>query len=157
MEINEKDMNEQEKELLIKDLCERLPYGVICYAPDNEYGETGVLYSLDPFEKYDPNTYIQYPRGNVLTLFISDIKPYLRPLSSMTDNEKEELKLAFHCDYADDECMEYTVGGSVDTDVFSVYYADCVKLKSWLDSKMLDYRGLIPKGLALEAKEGMYN
>jgi len=67
-----------------------------------------------------------------------ECKPYLRPMYTMTDDEFSELKNAY---WTCPEDATYCIYGNID----------------WLDKNMFDYRGLIPKGLALEAKEGMYN
>ena len=64
------NMNKKDKELLLKDLCARLPYGVIV---EDRNGTHTLNY------------------GNT-ELYTEHIKPYLRPLSSMTKEEYEELK-----------------------------------------------------------------
>lgn len=130
-------MTKEEKELLLKDLCMRLSYGVICYAPDNEYGENGILYSVSPFEKDEPNIWIEYPTDNILSLFVSEIKPYLRLLPKMTKKEKKEydkLRMSFYKNAKDASLV----------------------LIDWLNAHHFDHRGLIEKGLAIEAPEGMY-
>lgn len=125
-------MTQEEKQLLLKDLCARLPYGVICFAPDYEYGDIGKLWCIEPFEDLDPQITVQYPKGNTITKFCSEVKPYLRPMSSMTDEEWKEYN--------------QTIGKS-----FS--FTDEV---DWLNKNMFDYRGLIEKGLAIESPDGMY-
>ncbi len=127
-----------DRELLVTDLCQRLPYKVICYAPDNEYGETGILYSVDPFDETDPNIYIQYPKGNILSFFPSEINPYLRPMSDVTPEEREELD-------------------SIIITIINEDYTQSVRYTEYLNRHHLDWRGLIPKGLALAAPEWMYN
>ena len=63
-----------------------------------------------------------------------DIKPYLRPMSSMTEEERRTYdNLA--CDF-----NEISMSNSID----------------WLNENMFDFRSLIPMGLALEAEKGMY-
>ena len=119
-------MTQEEKELLLKDLCARLQYGVVYHRND---GANIKLNAID------------VERG--LLNYTDDIderecKPYLRPISSMTDDEFSELKNAY---WTCPEDETYCIYGNID----------------WLDKNMFDYRGLIPKGLALEAKEGMYN
>lgn len=73
-----------------------------------------------------------------------DFKPYLRPLSSMNDKEQKEFA-QFHCvklcPIIVDRCLTI---------------ANESKMIDWLNSHYFDYRGLIEKGLALEASEGMY-
>lgn len=123
-------MRQEDKELLLKDLCARLLYNC------------RVFYEY--IDNLDNKTY-----GYSLTLntwcideFIANkavIKPYLRPMSSMTKEEKEEYKQFF------EDIEGY------------VYSIDCVPQVDWLNSHHFDYRGLIEKGLALEAPEGMYN
>lgn len=123
-------MTQEDKQLLLKDICARLPYKVkgvyartdiknlsICEITAHLYGE--LEESFNGKEKYE---------------FI----PYLRPMSSMTEEEENELvKIA-------------VMGGYNDT-VFNSYV-----VTDWLNKKMFDYRGLIEKGLAIEALEGMY-
>ena len=124
-------MKQEDKELLLKDLCSRLLYKVKCkYSGEIPMiGEVtnniGVLSNIHvdkdcPFEI----------NGGIYGF--ADVKPYLRPLSSMTEEENEEYikrnLYGFHWDFVD-----------------------------WCNSKHLDYRGLINKGLALEAPKDMYN
>ena len=114
-------MTKEDKELLLKDLCARLPYGVKMnvhhYYEDNDDG----IITLDVFWLYDIQIGSKW-----------EIKPYLRPMSSMTEEEwKEYLNLA-----------PFTNG----------WFA----VMDWLNARHFDYRGLIEKGLALEAPEGMY-
>ena len=118
-------MTKEDKELLFKDLCTRLPYHVRCkiWLQDGTT-EEGLLD-------------LQNNYGNVLQdAFyynkIKDIKPYLRPMSSIT--EEEEFKL--------NETTCYTQ--------FTLESYD------WLNVYHFDYRGLIEKGLAIEAPKGMY-
>lgn len=140
-------MIQEEKELVIKDLCARLLYGVICQMEDELIINDSTFYDRTLSERH-------------IELFRKHkgfyIKPYLRPLSSMTEEEREELKKLMNCDSVTDYSLEYTVGGQVDYDDFLVYYEESSKLIDWLNKKMFDYRDLIPKGLALEAKESMY-
>ena len=133
-------MEQNDKNLLIKDLCGRLPYGVVVH-----------------FEGWNPEKLTQIDLRELVFNDMGGIpKPYLRPLSSMTEEERDELKRIFNCDYVEFDCLDFTVGGSVDYDTFCMYYEHCAELIDWLNENHFDYRGLIPKGLALEAKEGMY-
>lgn len=127
----------QEKQLLTKDLCGRLPYGVICKTHFGNYellGIDGTTLHLDSpiYDEGDGYFDLEY----------MEIQPFLRPMSSMTEEEfKEYSKLwDLQDEYATDADIRFKV------DLFD-----------WLDKKMFDYRGLIPMGLALEAPEDMYN
>jgi hypothetical protein len=76
------------------------------------------------------------------------IKPYLRSMSSMTEDEKKEYRKTQITKWI--KSVDCTNGG---------YYVhrDTLKTFDWLNKHHFDYRGLIEKGLALEAPEGMYN
>ncbi len=66
-----------------------------------------------------------------------DTKPYLRPMESMTEEEKKTLNNILEYQYySDDSCM--------------------CEASDWLNENHFDYRGLIPWGLALEAPADMY-
>lgn len=112
----------EDKELLLKDLCGRLPYGVI-----------GLIHNANG---NDRNISIVGGDIDLLSHQFINIKPYLRPMSSMT---KEEF----------DKYEELEWDG--DFEHLSLPLLD------WLNKKMFDYRDLIKKGLALEAPEGMYD
>ena len=126
-------MTNKEKELLLKDLCARLPYGVIADC----VGERIKI-------KYvDPNIGMAYISNyNAATKWesIEVIKPYLRPMSSMTEEEDKDFAM-------------------LQTDFYSdgwLYPIAAVNMVDWLVAHHFDFRGLIPMGLALEAPEGMY-
>lgn len=120
----------QEDKLLLQDLCARLPYGVKA----QYYGSEEEMLIVDIIEAI----YTQPPVEIVIGQYgleIKDIKPYLRPMSSMTDEEKSQYNFYL---------------------TRIVFGYDASLLIDYLNKKMFDYRGLIPKGLALEAPEGMY-
>jgi len=130
-------MTQEEKELLLKDLCARLSYGVVVQEPDYYEAPLTIATMSEVFY-------------NGL-----EVKPYLRPMSSMTEEEKKELK-ADTCPegtgYFDEKyliCPMSHYGEQISYDFMSV-------ILEWLNSHHFDYRGLIGKGLALEAPEGMY-
>ena len=87
------------------------------------------------------------PDGRFIAYDITKIKPYLRPMSSMTNDERFE--------YLDFLKVEIQDGGYV-TENYVVSLADMPMLIDWLNAHHFDYRGLIKMGLALEAPEGMY-
>jgi hypothetical protein len=134
-------MKEEEKKLLFQDLSARLPHHVRVKVW-LKYGTT----EEGPLD-------LKHNYGNVLQdAFyynkIKDIKPYLRPLSSMTKEERE---------YIEDKCA-FTTMGPIGGNFGLVMPVIAVEwLIDFYNSHHLDWRGLISKGLALEAPEGMYN
>lgn len=132
-------MTQEEKKLLLKDLCARMPYWVkvkVRYFYEYQDGT---------FKKYDE---IKYFDAEILDLLISgdrsldDIKPYLRPMSSMTEGEKKEYQSLCEIHFDND--------GDAN---FMVYYFDTIESFDWLNKNMFDYRGLIPKDIALSTEE----
>lgn len=136
-------MNKEDKELVLKDLCARLPYGVKCQFEDTIRLTDG---KSSPF--YD---YILSARH--LDLFIKNknfyIKPYLRPMSSMTEEEKNYINYKWDAD----EYGNMMAFSSYEGGVSEIELADIVGFQDWLNKNMFDYRGLIEKGLAIEVTE----
>jgi hypothetical protein len=130
-------MVQEEKELLLKDLCARLPYEVICQMEDKLIINDSQFYDYTLSERH-----INLIRNHKNFY----IKPYLRPLSSMTDEEREEYGKVCELD------TEILANHPMNGEPFPALYNS----QDWLNKKMFDFRGLIPKGLALEAPEGMY-
>jgi hypothetical protein len=123
-------MTQKERELILRDLCARLPYRVIC-RKDCKTVDNEDFY----LNKY-PNP-IELAKYLTIDDMDITIKPYLRPISSMTTEEKEDFDVPF-------------------TSEGLVTIPDTVECMDWLNAHHFDYRGLIHKGLALEAPEGMY-
>ena len=125
-------MTENERRLLLKDLCARQFYG------------TKVL---GPWEKDGPCelSAIDLTHNRQVRIFedwfnIDDVKPYLRPMSSMTEEEAKEFAI-------------------LQTDFYSdgwLYPIAAVNMVDWLIAHHFDFRGFIPMGLALEAPADMY-
>ena len=121
-------MTQEEKELLLKDLSARLPYRVKIELTWWVMGEgTFINTTLEPdhIEQLLNDEY-----GD------TEIKPYLRPLSSMTKEEEDEF-----VSFTD------TMFRFGEDDSLCVLPLNAI---SWLNKKMFDYRGLIEKGLAIE-------
>lgn len=135
-------MKQEEKELLLKDLCSRLPYGVKVKTPYNDANLAGVVNRKGVRKDID---YVDVVTDKQ-TYPIRYIKPYLRPMSSMT---KEENKEMYH------DC--YIVSIDFDrrtTDMVAV--PNSTKIVDWLNAHNFDHHNLIEKGLALEAPSEMY-
>ena len=80
-------MNTENKELLLKDLCARLPYGVIVQIPELFYTTKTIDVKLDAIFKVNDDFHFTDDYGYLL----ENIKPYLRPMYSMTEEEKKEF------------------------------------------------------------------
>ena len=127
-------MEEDLKQLLLVDLCVRLPYQPLCKKVDTE----------DDFCECNG------PLGYSLRDLIDNkiiIKPYLRPMSSMTDEEREEYR----------KFSYYGAAGMRNNDFTEMVAVPSFEKMDYLNSHHFDYRGLIEKGLAIKAPEGMYN
>ena len=128
-------MTQEQKDLLLKDLCCRLPYGVkFRYKYIDEffhenYG-TSTLTGVRPPYRIEHLTLV----GNeYLEIEKAEIKPYLFPLSSMTEEQRKEF----------DTTLKYLPAEEIDVWTLDTY--------DWCDKNHFDYRGLIPKGLATDA------
>ena len=124
-------MTQEEKQLLLKDLCARLPYNVVinCTEEDDEKTNFNCFLAPDMIKDIKSETAFWV------------VKPYLRPMPSMTEEEEiESLEFAWEDDYGR----------------LASYNENIPKYIDWLNAYHFDYRGLIEKGLALEAPKGMY-
>lgn len=134
-------MTQEEKDLLRKDLSARLPYGTIVSVTDGTIKYEAYIESVSyqniqvsPVSDSNFTAYTFYK--------ISEIKPYLRPMSSMTEEEEIEY---INIDNRSYSCpLEYA-------------HIPASERIDWLNAHHFDYRGLISKGLAIEAPEGMYD
>ena len=136
-------MTNEEKQLLLKDLCARLPYGVmINFSKDEDLKNLKIKSAklLDILCENIENVYVS--TESISYLNIKYVQPYLRPMSSMT----EEEKLVWY------SFMEKYQGFPDDT----IHINKINDYQDWLNEHHFDYRGLIEKGLAIEASEGMY-
>ena len=114
-------MTKEEKELLLKDLCARLPYGVkgiITYNGDKNIFTIKGIFNILFLSDTEP-------------CLVEDFKPYLFPLSSMTEEQEKE--------YNNLNC--YELG----------YFPHSEDALDYLTKNHFDYRHLIEKGLAIDA------
>ena len=124
-----KELLNSDKELLLKDLCARLPYGVRMFEiePVNNIQSNLTLLSITNKESVICIT----PSGGVIGSSIDTFKPYLFPLSSMTSKQKTELSML-------------VVGVE---DIFKAFLIEV----EFYHKHHIDYRGLIPMELAIDA------
>ena len=133
-------MKQEDKELLLRVLCARLPYGVY----GNYLNSDGSLSDDKLLRKvkigYHDLICADGRDGMVLDGFL---KPYLFPLSSMTEEQKREYEdtLVYH---------DYTKGGWTIAKTFNDKYVIPYWFVDFCNKNHLDYRGLIPKGLAID-------
>ena len=124
------NMTQEDKQLLYKDLSARQPYRpFVCFAGKVTMPFLDVIASTEGNEPMSING-----------LSFEEVKPYLRPMSSLIEKELDECRAT---------CKYRQVGQSI---------LDCATPETidYLISHHFDYRGLIEKGLALEAPDGMY-
>lgn len=124
-------MTREEKKLILKDLGGRLAFGVKCYI--TEVDATRILGAIQEdgentlYDFWEDDRKIQY----MYQLYTSEFKPCLFPMSSMTEEQiKEFNSITQHCD---------------------TYTVKSIRLIDFCNKHHLDWRGLIPKGLALDA------
>lgn len=143
-------MTQEDKELLLKDLCARLPYGVKFASFSQSmknHSEPVTLRQIYYHNECDANN---IEGDNDISTIIEFVKPYLRTMSSMTEEENKQRKeLSI--------LLWYNSNGERGFDGFGeISGEDVLKAVDWLNVHHFDYRGLIKKGIALEAPEGMY-
>lgn len=125
-------MKQEDKELLLKDLCARLPYGVKCIVTksrteEGQKGDVGKIVNicLEGVECIDTSHFFSE---------FGNFKPYLFPISSMTEEQWEEL-------------IKLINTGQNDNNEFM---RSLCRIEFY-HKNHIDYRGLIPKGLAIDA------
>ena len=144
-------MRPRDKQLLLKNLCARLPYGVkVQYA--DKYGNTYIGKLLSINVDYVEEVIIHWEDNytfeeDVAYLLLKEVKPYLRPMSSMTEEEFEYLnKLGVENSL---KCIEI----EDPKESFSLATKFCVEQLGYLYEHHYDVNGLIPAGLALSTEE----
>lgn len=131
-------MTQEEKQLLLQDLCSRLPYGTKVKCPSDD--EPYTLLSINWNKEIAVIGFMVDKMYATCKQKLVDVKPYLRPLSSMTEEEKVEYtSYCFEQPFLQKDKTPNL--GSVPM---------CI---DWLNAHYFDYRGLIQKGLAISTEE----
>ena len=147
-------MTKEEKQLLLKELCARLLYGVkgrYCLY-DSKGNLTDFGNEPEIVENIDLQKEKIWTDGTVQGYYLDEFKIYLRPMDSMTEEEYEEYEKANDLDTDDSsETLKENMRAKSRVRISKWYHG-----VDWLNAHHFDYRGLIEKGLALEAQEGMY-
>ena len=129
-------MTKEEKELLLKDLCARLPYEVKVQYKDDIFT---IDYISGIYEEIKLDTPDRY------TIDISEVKPYLFPFSSMTEEQKNTFSGKV-------SILNAFIDGSIClSEDEELTPEDIIELFNFLNKNHFDYRGLIEKGLAEDA------
>ena len=130
-------MTQEDKELLLQDLCARLPFKVKISVNDKIELLQGINI-LDNVVEYD----------SFLSSNIEEIKPYLFPLSSMTKEQLSEVQ-----EILGKNEIEIKDGflSIIDSDRNTISYLEILAVLEWFNKNHFDYRGLIEKGLAINA------
>ena len=144
-------MKQEEKDFLLKDLCGRLPYGAKVKTSFDKIDEPTELKSIN-IKNGTFSVGGEYTTISGISLDTYECKPYLFPLSSMTEEQKKELDKKFNVIgiYGNNILIHYHSQGYWDTDL-EVDFQDWLWLINWLNKNHFDYRGLIEKGLAIDA------
>ena len=144
-------MTQEDKELLLKDLCARLPYGVkMNHIADDEHSPKtliGVAKDMITLEGL----------GGYECVDVEDYKPYLFPLSSMTEAQRIELYKVLGLGYESHYYLSKEwedFNNSIDNNglfLHASWVSDLNKMYNWLNKNNFDYQGLIPMELAIDA------
>lgn len=136
-------MKQKEKDLLLQDLCSRLPYGVIAETPMGKGHVCDINLTI-----FGTNIGVNINPTIRDTFDIEDIRLYLFPLSSMTEEQKKEYRdiispaLIASIEECDEDENNFPSLITIAPDVVSI---------NWCNKNHFDYNGLIEKGLALDA------
>lgn len=150
-------MTQEDKELLLKDLCARLPYAVTV---EHKSGFRGTLHDVVVYHIYAEDDSV---KDYVCTtnffgeddyIYIEYFKPYLLPMSSMTEMQLDKLKEITGLKYERNilELVEWTdTHKTLEFWLEEVPQYKVIEVFDWLNKNHFDYRGLIEKGLAIDA------
>ena len=142
-------MTQEDKELLVKDLCARLPYGVkakvlvedILRYDYTTSKEGGVINGI---ENLNDGLFVIKCKEDGYVLSYDEFKPYLRPMSSMTDKQKVEYNSLRDLIPTEQQCEVGNILGDFE-------FVDNWRSIDYLNTNHFDFRGLIERGLAIDA------
>ena len=142
-------MAQEGKALVLKDISARLYYGVKISVPVVEKDMIFTVVGIS-----ESWLLVKNDRGSIFNVNAAlEFKPYYRPMSSMTEEECDMVE-----EILGDKCIfDFMSNGDIVLKQGRFSQGKLAKLHDYYNSIHVDYRGLIPNGLALEAIEGMYN
>ena len=149
-------MKQEDKILLVKDLCSRLPYGVrVCHVSSEI---SGVLHNISVLHMYEgnsdsdkPDNIVDYVAdidffGDGYPYEIEDFKPYLFPIASISSEQLKEISeiLGKDVEIFDNylNIVEHTRN--------TLSYLELDALFEWFNKNHFDYRNLIERNLAID-------
>lgn len=133
-------MTKENRKLLLEDLSARLTYGVKCVSGVDD--ATLIIEGINPNCNGASEVQVTYERSGInFDTKITSIKPYLFPMLNMTDEQKEEYRKV--CELDTEILSKHPMDGTP----FPALYNS----QDWLNKNHFDYRGLIKKGLAIDA------
>lgn len=142
-------MTQEDKELLLKDICARLSYKMFVKTAKG----VGYVYAINTSQLIELSVANDSEYWSEV-FNIDEIKLYLRPMSSMTEEERKELvHLVVYVEGP--SVIKQIKDGGLDI-MEGKYQFHSLQVLDWLNARHFDYRGLLEKGLALPAPEGMY-
>ena len=137
-------MNKEEKELLLRDICNRLPYNVMCqveFKEDGKYNSKVMLLS----GIFTDEAYFTTKGGSI---YSNEYKPYLFPLSSMTSEQLFEVQEIMGKNEIEIEDGFFNI---IDSSRNTITYLEILAVLEWFYKNHFDINGLIEKGLAIDA------
>lgn len=137
-------MTQEDKELLFKDLCVRLPYNVICQVEFKENGKYNSKVMLLS-GIFTDEAYFTTKGGSI---YSNEYKPYLFPLSSMTEEQLFKVQEILGKNEIE---IKNEFLNIIDSDRNTISYLEILAVLEWFNKNHFDYRGLIEKKLAIDA------
>ena len=135
-------MTPEEKQLLLRDLCARLPYGVIgSYSWKNR----------EPYNRELTGCLFDELKSSWDSTGVSHFSPYLRPMSSMTEEEQKEFESIWDNGFG--KALDAQISNFDDCVIRNLEITASSNAVDWLNKHGFDYRELIPKYLALSTDE----
>ncbi len=133
-----KELTQEDKLLFLTDLCGRMPFGVVC--TDTYLNVTGTLSAIGL--NYDMGV-LDKDDGEDESVYIPNCKPYLFPLDSMTDEQKNNCPI--------NETNLNIIKSNIGYGIIEMPWRLSYLFVDWCNKNHFDYRGLIPMGLANDA------
>ena len=135
-------MTQEQKQLLLQDLCARLPYGVKISVPSWDERELEYIDRVDVLYSVNGDEYIKSVNEDY-DFSLEEVKPYLFPLSSMTEEQKKEYNSII---YSGIELHSERYYDVIDID-------EIESLEEFYNKNHLDFRGLIRMDMAIDATD----